>query len=51
MYGGQGSLAAMCVEWFVFIIGRTVVVCGREEREERRYIEDSRDPKNCHAQD
>jgi hypothetical protein len=36
MYGGQGSFAAMCVLWLVFIIGRTVVDSGNEEIEERR---------------
>jgi hypothetical protein len=47
MYGGQGSLAAMWVLWLVFIIGRTMVVSGSDDSEERRYIEDSKDPKNC----
>jgi hypothetical protein len=28
------------------MIGRTVVVSGNAEIEERRYIDDSRDPKN-----
>jgi hypothetical protein len=46
MYGGQGSFAAMWVLWLVFIIGRTVVVSGKEDIEESKYIEASRDPKN-----
>jgi hypothetical protein len=46
-YGGQGSLAAICVLWLVFIIGRTVMDSGRAEIEERRYIDDSSEPKNC----
>lgn len=48
MYGGQGSFAAIWVLWLVFIIGRTVVVSGKEEIEESKYIEASRDPKNYH---
>jgi hypothetical protein len=36
----------MWVEWFVFMMGRTVMFSAREEILDRRYIEDSRDPKN-----